>query len=851
MTAIETAGTFARHQGQGFVRTIDGSAWLYWTLPSQPSVRDAGSWSDKLKAARPIQVILPALAALAPRVPLMGRKVAKSFYRHIHILAIATPQPYKPSDNLDTESRIRLQRIYANTPEHDRFTLVGVRLNSGGEKHQGFWSKVASWINQAETDEDGTGIPDEAFNTDRTRIQHIFQDAGCRPPTEHEMRRALAWWQTNRMPETVPIMVEHEHMHTFPNIQSCRLGEDLRNTRIDCTTWSKRIQGSYPMTIVSLGSLPFQGQDERNEPDADWAATLLASARGSGQGALALSIRGLVEPGEASREQIDKDKQNVLDKTLKQLEDNHKTNVSVANDLSEVDDIYQVNGRPWPTLIDAHVHVAIPDVIDQPNKVMYPGEVRLNPDRQEAAFQDMMIGSSISYNPSPVYWPTPILAFAGLSGRSVAGEDMGRVRKKVKGRSIPLPGALPGALLGFSESDRLPVYCSPFASRFLHCPPGLLVLSRTGGGKTRVMLHLASQWSLLRNPDNPSQGIPGVFFDPKPNSDDFEPFVHSQNGNIYRLDDPKSEALLDPLRCMPATMGEERVQTAVELLGQILGGEYGDRQLELALTSIIGYGIRHGADCTGIAVQLAYEAYENKATDYETISPKVATIYPELKRFALNQPMFRLIYGTKPGGMQLSISNGLTLISAGTMNIIGEGTQSVPNAVQRWVVRMAALGGAASIIGRNGYIAMDEAWSLLGDPYGVSVANRMGRLARAQHYMFMMASQKVDEFADAGLEDFVGRFIVLGMGSKNELAGRKSQAESVLMLTNQQHNDRMRERITHDQVTDTDSNTPDWDSLFALFDPDTGQLLRGSIGYYIGVDRSAIPVEINVSNTLV
>ena len=33
--------------------------------------------------------------------------------------------------------------------------------------------------------------------------------------------------------------------------------------------------------------------------------------------------------------------------------------------------------------------------------------------------------------------------------------------------------------------------------------------------------------------------------------------------------------------------------------------------------------------------------------------------------------------------------------------------------------------------------------------------------------------------------------------------------------------------------------------------PDTGELVRGSIGYYIGLDKTAIPVEIRISDKLV
>ena len=61
----------------------------------------------------------------------------------------------------------------------------------------------------------------------------------------------------------------------------------------------------------------------------------------------------------------------------------------------------------------------------------------------------------------------------------------------------------------------------------------------------------------------------------------------------------------------------------------------------------------------------------------------------------------------------------------------------------------------------------------------------------------------------------------------------------------------MAERMSHDQTLDSESNEPDRQSLYALFDPDTGELVRGSIGYYIGLDKTAIPVEIRISDKLI
>jgi hypothetical protein len=838
MTEIQPAGTFARHLGAGFIRTVNDDAWLYYSMPSQPSVTDAASWEERVRAARPAMAVMRRLAELAPNTAFLNRKAKKGMYREMHILAIGTPIPYVPSRTLDEASRMRLDDDYGRMAVHDRFTLLGVRLKTGGDKRKGLWHKVAGVLESARTD-DGAGIPDTAFAADRGIIADILSSAGCVPPTEAMMRRALAWWQTDLQPETAPLMVEHEHMHVFPNFKAARLAEDYRDTRIDCGTWTRRIRFSYPMTIVSLGALPFNGQDESATTDSSWGARLMCGASGGGEGALAVSIRGLVEPGEATRQQIDRDKERTLDKVEKQYAEGHKTNLKVARELEGADSVYQEDGRPRPTLIDTHVHAAIPRIVERAEQMSYPGEVRLNPERQDAAFQDMMIGSTVSWNPSPVYWPSPILAYAGLNGISVAGEDTGAGRQS----------DLPGALLGFTEADRQPVYCSPFASRFRHVPPYLVVIGDTGSGKTRVLLHLAAQWGRLPDPDHPGRTIPLVFADPKPNSDDFGPFVASMGGRILRLDSPDAEGILDPFRCMAG--GEEMRNTAVEMISQMVGESDIDRVTQSALMSIIGYGERHGADCTGEAVKMAHDAFMAK-TDGGEVSPRVEEIYPALERQAMTSQIFRLIYGRRHGGIKLSVAAGMTLLSAGTLDIVaGKQGQSVVSVVQRWAVRMMFLGASSSIMGRNGVVVMDESWAMLGDPFGVSVAQRAGRLARAQHYQPVLASQKIDEFVDAGLSEYISRGIILATSAKNEgESGNPSQAQAACRLLDQPLDGRLHSRMKEAKVLDEQSNRPNYESLYALFDPDSGRLVRGTVPYYVGLDGTAIPVEVRVPDTL-
>ena len=63
---VRETGTFARHMGGGFVRTVNGAAWLYMRMPDQPSVTDASGMEERLKAARPMLSILGRRASHSP-----------------------------------------------------------------------------------------------------------------------------------------------------------------------------------------------------------------------------------------------------------------------------------------------------------------------------------------------------------------------------------------------------------------------------------------------------------------------------------------------------------------------------------------------------------------------------------------------------------------------------------------------------------------------------------------------------------------------------------------------------------------------------------------------------------------
>ena len=335
---VRETGTFARHMGGGFVRTVNGAAWLYMRMPDQPSVTDASGMEERLKAARPMLAILGGLADRTPRVPFAGRKAMKGLYRRVHILAVSGSRPFEPSPTLDPDNRLRLAAEQERLAVRDRFTLFGVRLNTGGGQGgvKGFLKGVA--------DEDGW-TPDDAFEHDLQDMRALMEDAGCRIPSDATMRRAMAFWPTDRKPEGLPVMVEHDHMHTFPDYRSAFVAARMREKVDDCRKWSARIPGSYPLTVVTLGVLPFKGENN-TAPGSDWAAGLLDASR---CGAVAISVKGLVEPGEMTREQLDKDADKVLDKAYEQAAGGRKANLGVARELEAANGEYQADGKPWPT----------------------------------------------------------------------------------------------------------------------------------------------------------------------------------------------------------------------------------------------------------------------------------------------------------------------------------------------------------------------------------------------------------------------------------------------------------------------------------------------------------------------
>lgn len=839
----------------GFYRTIEGEAWVYWVMPDHPPMYDAPDARARTRAATPLARILVELGRLVPTTGMTYRKLVRRFYRDIHVLAISTPIAFTASRTLDPATRGRLMMDHKQRTVRDRITLIGVRLVSGGRIPGRNWL-LGQLEDMGYTAAYGMEAS-SSYMMDAHRIERILASAGCRPPTDLEWERAKAWWQTSRQPNPMPALVEAGHIHTFPSWRAAEAAEQYKKTGVPCSTWMQQdsMRHSFPMSFVALGPLPFEGRDELSDPDAMWAARLLADRRAGGDSALAVSLRGAVEPGRLTAKQMRRDEEKLLNAVNRRMEDGAMGGADKVKDESHLDQLsglYETDGKAPPTLVDASCLACLPQLLDeegdgQVTGLTYPGIVKFNPQRQEAAFQAMQVGSSVDYDPSPVVWPAPIVTYAGFNGCATAGEDSGQARKS----------DAPGALLGFTEADRQPVYVSVNAASATSREPLMIVIGGTGSGKTWLVDHLCAQWSEMPNPTLKGRGmIPGVIFDPKQKSD-FQDFVRAAGGVVRRLDEPgMTDGVLDPVKCMTGSKDfrDEMTNTVVAMLSSITDPTNVHPERQADLMAIVDYGLARGADCTGEAVRMAARDHQ-RGRDLDShgrplVPDSVVEVMDVIARHWKSSTMFRIICGMRHGTPALKTSNGLTLLMAGELNLIPSG-DTVTETIKRWVVRMSALGAAAAMMGRGGYVFIDEAWILLGDSYGAQVAQQFGRLGRLQKYLPIFASQRVQEFLDAKLQSFFSRGILLSVSGRGEGTLGGSEAGAALKLFGLPSDGVVYERVTALPITDSKSKRPNWVSLKALKDPDSGRVARGAVCYYIGLDGEATPVEVTIPDRLI
>lgn len=342
---------------------------------------------------------------------------------------------------------------------------------------------------------------------------------------------------------------------------------------------------------------------------------------------------------------------------------------------------------------------------------------------------------------------------------------------------------------------------------------------------TMALLNLADQFARM--------GTPVVVVDPKVGSD-HGPAVSASDGQVVSLDAiAAADGVFDPLRF--AISPEAGIDMASSLLLNVNPWGSMRSDYEAPLNVAIAYGVHQNAGCIGDALKIAERA--GKA-DPEMVAAAFA--------LAESSPMFRACFGIEPGTTPLRLAERITLIKVGNAHLdlpepgVPISEMSLNQRVALALVKMMVFGSAMALTGRRGVVMLDEAWVFLGS--GRAEVERLGRLARSQGVLPMLFTQRVTDALDAGLAGYISRGLILPITDEDEA---RAACELFKLEPTPERMSRLTAKATMGAVGD-EGGAPNWRSMRALRDPETGQILRGSIGIYADLFGRAVPVEVRI-----
>lgn len=816
----------------GMLRSSDvnGGIWLYALIPHTQSLSTTATDSERVMASDNLLGLFEGLAGMVPASVAKFRDFLRSQYREFHVLTTNVPAGYHPPLSMrGTQLYDWLnQRFTGRINTGRKVAVVGVRLLPAHKTDQkrGPLERFVYWLDDwAFSLQNGI----ESFNNylyDMRIVERLMLSAGLRPmsvmsePERNELIHLMkTWWMPSADKESLPILVENDHLHFFKDIDSCVTAKKKHDSGVDCERWN--IGGQFPATPFFVKSATFQ-----EAPITDlgnlWAARLMTSYKAGGGDALGISIRGLVEPSKITQKEILRNKNSVKDA----VKDRAKHNREATNDQEEVSAelaykqrLYNQKNVP-PTLIDVSVCAAVEGLPERAKEsLMGIGDMefasRNTGKEQLMAFKTMQACSPVRMRPYDLHWSSTMVSGAGLASFADAGDKA-------------------GAFLGLTEADRQPVYCSPTLVEDEDMAPIFVVLGQTGSGKTMLMMNLALQWSMM---------VPVVYFDPKQNSDLSEG-VKAVGGRTYSMDTDLSQGVFDPLAVMDSP--QSALNMATHMLTSILyEGTPDQTDREGVLRNLIAWGIRHGYRTTGLAVVKAAEAMEKGDESLRGLDEDmVRSVASYLVTSAGNDPVFSIICSMSEHPDRLSRMDGLTYFRAGSLQLnppSGGGRGTITSRMQQWLLRMAVFGMGQAVMGRDGMVILDEAWMALGGDSG-SVVDEWGRVARSQRFTPVLGSQKVDEFIDAGLAGAISRVLVLAMDD-TQTEGELSPSRKALRLAGIRDETgylTYRLPLPRDKGS-KEHPSPNWQSMRDL--REDGRSVRGSVCVFSDAHKSPVLVE--------
>jgi len=788
----------------GRIRGTDGSVWLYRALPLAP-VADARSPEEGLAPGEPLNAILGEIASSTTvRVP--RRAMSKSLYRDIHILLVNIPMRFTPPEGSQLTGY--LSGAYPTEPVNRRLVLFGVKLRDRVGGGGGVSAAVDSVVQVITT---GT-VPMSDYDADFVAMDGLMARSGLISISSVDYRLANAWWNHGQSPDS-PMLVHTDHIHVFGSSDSARAAAGLVERYGDdsCGEWVLPSHHTVSFGCVQDFDLPYVEESSRA---AQWAGALVDAE------AVCISIRGQLEPPQVTRGELRRRKKQAIDDETERSTQNKMSRSELEERLAELDQMeaaYAIGGPP--ALIDCSTVVAFTGMdphrgydmsgLAPPSSGLVLTTMTA---RQNTAMAETWLASPIRANPYLHDIPAHTIAASGLPNLSTVGDR-------------------DGALMGFTERDRQPAYLTAAEASETDALPIFICAGQTGSGKTLQMLFLADQFARQTNMAGQRRGV--IIIDPKAHSA-HDAAVLSSGGRVASLDELTSaDGVFDPLRFAART--EVGVELAASVLMSVNPWGTNRSDYETPLIKALAYGANKGADCIGVALQMALE-------DGQAPHEMVSRVFD----LAGAAPMFRACVGTQQGGPRLRTDEGITLIKVGEAYLdlpepgaVGEANQQQRIALA--LVRLMVFGSAMALTGRQGVLMLDEAWVMLSA--GRSEVERLGRLARSQQVLPMLFTQRISDALNAGLAGYISRGMILPIQDREEAI---AACELFKLEPTPQRIDRITAKALIGGTAGTSSRAPNWTSMRALRDPKTGRVLRGTIGIYVDLSGRAVPIEVKV-----
>lgn len=797
----------------GKVLGLRSGMWLYMKVPLSP-IAAAKNDGARVHAFAPMMRVFEELSHMTS--PFIKRRaMARSQYRQFHLLMVNMPTRYEPEAGDPLGPLLRTK--FPNEGTFKRTLLLGVQIKDqlGAAGLKDAIQSVVETIRYNE-------IPLSDYDRDLKRVSDAMHRAGLFPVTKADLNLAESWWNLGRGPDAKRLPHD-DHMHFFSTSDGVRISDE--RGRENCSEWEMvedplgagkvpgpKIPGHQAISFASVEDVVLDFENPLEER-SHWFTPIIES------GALAVSVRGLVEPASVTRNELRANRaryRSDIEEAAKNQAMDRSEQQEKLEALETIEGAYAKGGTA--SLVNASIVVAFDGVVEDVGQIApgTPGKLALMGHRQKGAFEEMLIGASLNdrANPNTHDLPSQSVACSGLN-------DLARVGDKR------------GILLGFTERDRQPALYDHRAAYGGDSQPLNIHVGQTGSGKSMLMLWKVYQVAQLGRV-NPLARAQQMIIDPKRTSD-HSAVVKACGGMVWSLDQlATADGIFDPVRFSPTP--KQGLEMSVSQISFI--NPWGTKDnYEAVLTKAIDFGINAGATSTGTALQKAYDD-EGLFTkrDKEKILKPVLDL-------TVTSPRFRSFVGMDDSETALRLGPGVNYIKMGSVELnlpdateLASGGTTMYQKIDLTMVRMMVIGSAMAL-SEGGVIHLDEAWVFLSA--GKSEILKLGRVARSQKLEINLYTQQISDALS--VKGFISRGMVLPMEDVDE-----AKAALDLFRIEDEGGVLLERLMTKPEIEEGGELRLNWNSMRALREPGADVAQRGTIGIYVDLAGRAVPTEIKL-----